>query len=239
MQAIILAAGRGSRAGQVTQERPKSFLELGGRKIIEHQIHALRQQGVEKIVVVVGYQAPLFYQELGQYNLQFVMNPFYAQCNVLGSLWFAREKMTEDFLFLHADTFFEPSIVGDLIRAPQEMVFAVEKKNTVEEEMKVKIRNGVIYEINKTMSCAEAYGEFIGVAKVAGASVTKVRAAVENRIERLGDLNSYFEAAVQDLIDVSTPVHHIDINPRFSVEIDFPEDYARAQSWLNIHETTL
>ena len=44
---------------------------------------------------------------------------------------------------MHADTYFAPEIFGDLIQARGDIVFAVEKKETIPEEMKVKIENGL------------------------------------------------------------------------------------------------
>ena len=59
MKAIILAAGRGSRMGGATAERPKCLVELSGRPLLDWQIHALRQGGIEDIAIVRGFQKRL------------------------------------------------------------------------------------------------------------------------------------------------------------------------------------
>ena len=46
MQALILAAGRGTRMGEKTSELPKCLLEVGGRALIEHQLETLAECGV-------------------------------------------------------------------------------------------------------------------------------------------------------------------------------------------------
>ena len=57
MQAIILAAGQGTRLKKYTENLPKGMLEFGGKTIIERQIELYRRCGVEKIIVVTGFAA--------------------------------------------------------------------------------------------------------------------------------------------------------------------------------------
>ena len=52
MNALILAAGRGTRIAEVTDGLPKSFLELGGKKIIEHQIDCVERADTDEVVVL-------------------------------------------------------------------------------------------------------------------------------------------------------------------------------------------
>ena len=46
MKGIILAAGRGSRMGVLTDERPKCLTVLAGRTLLEWQIEAMRKAGI-------------------------------------------------------------------------------------------------------------------------------------------------------------------------------------------------
>jgi len=230
MIGLILAAGKGSRIANVTEGLPKSFLKIRGKKIIDHQLEAMRAAGIERCVVVVGYRSELFAEQFGSdHAITLIVNPFYSRCNVLGSVWCARNHLSEGFVFAHADTYFEPSILDDLVAHPGDMVFAIEKKPSLPEEMKVKVSNGVITVISKEMACETAYGEFTGIARFSATAGPTVKRAVEHRIERLQALDDYFEAVVQDLIDAGESAHIMDIGERISVEIDFPEDYERAR----------
>ncbi len=56
MRGIILAAGRGSRMGAATDHAPKCETVLGGRPLIEWQMHAMRSAGVGRIAVITGYR---------------------------------------------------------------------------------------------------------------------------------------------------------------------------------------
>ena len=54
-KAIILAAGPGSRLLPHTAHSPKCLTPINGQPILRYQIAALRECGVEDIVIVVGY----------------------------------------------------------------------------------------------------------------------------------------------------------------------------------------
>jgi NDP-sugar pyrophosphorylase family protein len=58
-KAMLLAAGRGTRMGELTQEMPKPMLPLNGRPMIEHIVRRLREAGLRDILIVVGYRRQL------------------------------------------------------------------------------------------------------------------------------------------------------------------------------------
>lgn len=51
----LLAGGRGTRLGAMTESAPKSLVEAGGEPFIAHQLRLLRSRGVEKVVVCLGH----------------------------------------------------------------------------------------------------------------------------------------------------------------------------------------
>lgn len=58
-KAIVLAAGRGTRMGALTEELPKPMLPIEGRPMLEHIVLRLREAGVDRILIVVGYRREL------------------------------------------------------------------------------------------------------------------------------------------------------------------------------------
>ena len=144
MVGLIMAAGIGSRISSMTNNMPKCFLELGGQKLIDHQINTLKNNGVHDIVIVTGYKSDLIADYYRGENFNIIKNPFYDVTNVLASAWFARDHLYNGFYFMHADTFFEPIIFSDLMDLNADIVLAVAKKNTIVEEMKVVVENKFI-----------------------------------------------------------------------------------------------
>jgi len=59
MKALILAAGRGSRLGRLTDKKPKCLVELQGKSLLERQILAMKRAGLREIGIVVGYRADM------------------------------------------------------------------------------------------------------------------------------------------------------------------------------------
>src|SRR5881628_403667 len=54
-QAVILAGGRGTRLRPLTDSRPKPMVEIHGKPFVEYQIEQLREQGFEKVLLLLGY----------------------------------------------------------------------------------------------------------------------------------------------------------------------------------------
>ena len=57
MNALILAAGLGTRLGTYTADRPKALVEVAGRTMLEHQLHRLHDAGFDRIVINVHHFA--------------------------------------------------------------------------------------------------------------------------------------------------------------------------------------
>src|SRR5213596_1987918 len=56
-QAVILAAGRGTRMRELTAEVPKPMIEVRGKPVLQHIIEGLRDAGIRELLVIVGYHA--------------------------------------------------------------------------------------------------------------------------------------------------------------------------------------
>lgn len=65
MRAMILAAGRGTRMGELTEVVPKPLLKVNGRYLIEYSLSSLAAIGVQDIVINVCYQKEMIKQTLG------------------------------------------------------------------------------------------------------------------------------------------------------------------------------
>ena len=167
MQAIIMAAGKGSRLGNITAGNPKAFAEIKGRKLIEYNLQILKKYGIHDIIIVTGYCCEAF-EELTKNmdGIHLIFNPFYEMVNVLGSFYMGMEALKDDFIYLHADTLCEPMIFEKLvyIGLDADAILPVDYGSCDEEAMKVKTRNGNIVQITKQMPTREAEGEFIGMA---------------------------------------------------------------------------
>ena len=229
MQAIIMAAGFGSRIEKITDNMPKSFLEINDEKLIERAIRLLKERDINDITVVTGYKYKLF-DVLIDKKIKLVHNPLYFCTNVLASFACGMGNLKDDFIFIHADTIFDETILDDLITSNvSDIILPVDYKSCVEEEMKVITIDGNVTVINKSVDLKIAEGEFIGIAKIGSCILDKLKSAVIVELKEKNNHQNYFEAAIQNLINQGNNIKTIATNGRPWVEIDFPEDFEVAK----------
>jgi NDP-sugar pyrophosphorylase family protein len=118
-RALVLAAGLGDRLRPLTTEAPKCLVEVGGQPILMRALRALRVQGVEEVVIVVGYKAHVIRRRIGSrfagMDIRYVDAPRYATTNNICSLWDAREYCDEDLLLVEGDVVFDADVVARLL----------------------------------------------------------------------------------------------------------------------------
>lgn len=239
MKALLLAAGKGSRISDVTEGKPKSMLPLADTTLAGHSLQRLWDAGIRDLVVVLGYERHVLEAHIRaewQGALEVVYNPHFKTTNVLYSFWLATPFLRgKDFIFLHADTVFEQSVLTALIDhdAGAQLVFAVDRHPCEEEEMKVQIEDGIVRLVTKQMPSDAADGEFLGVARVSAGLLPHLVTAANTLFEN-EEFQSFFELAVQKLIDGGQlDVTVADVTGAKWREIDFPEDYEAAQALFN------
>ena len=128
MKAIIVAAGRGRRLGQETEEIPKCMVEVAGRAILHRQLDALAAAGVDDVVIVRGYRGDKIAPPAGGPPLRFVENPDWAENNILTSLLYAEREMKDGFLFSYSDIVFAPEHARRLAEAPGPVALVIDRR---------------------------------------------------------------------------------------------------------------
>ena len=132
MQALILAAGTGSRLGKHTKENTKCMLEINGKTLIQHTIEKLSNAGITKLIMVVGYKKDNLIKHLGgrykNIEIEYVENPVYNSTNNIYSLYLAKEKLAEDdTILIESDLIFEENILTNLIKDKRKSLAVVDK----------------------------------------------------------------------------------------------------------------
>ena len=237
MDALIMAAGRGSRLGGETDIRPKGLVDIGGISPLEFQIDILADRSVSRATVVTGYRREMVEEAVrqraaGRMELTFVWNPFWPVTNVLGSAWMARESLADDVVYLHADTVFTPSILDDCLAAGGGAALPIDLRPCELEQMKATVVDGRVTHLSKELPDERTAGEFIGIGVFRSSSLAGLRAAMDDELEA-GGLTSYFEAAINRAVkDAGLEVVAVPTRGRPWTEIDFPEDLELARRIL-------
>lgn len=98
MNAIILAAGMGTRLRPLTNDIPKCLVPVMGEPMVERQIRMLKQQGITDITLITGYCHEKLDYLKDKHQVHLIHNPKFDQCNNIYSLYVALEKLENTYI---------------------------------------------------------------------------------------------------------------------------------------------
>ena len=97
--AVIMAAGMSSRFIPISLEKPKGLLTVKGEVLIERQIRQLKEAGIRKIVLVLGYRKEaFFYLEDKFEDIVIIVNPKYDIKNNTFTLYLAQQYIGHTYI---------------------------------------------------------------------------------------------------------------------------------------------
>ncbi|MFM1917943.1 MAG: hypothetical protein RJB01_1458 [Actinomycetota bacterium] len=228
LQAVILAAGMGTRLGRPW---PKPLTPLSdGRTIMAQQIENLQSvfDTDLRITTVVGFKLELILEAFP--DVSYVYNESYDQTNTNRSLLKAlRLSAPGGVLWMNGDVVFDPRVLVEcwpLIDADRSFI-CVNTSAVAEEEVKYTVDgSGNVAELSKTVQ--GALGEAVGINYVSG----RDKELLIHWLAQCDD-GDYFERGIELAIEnANLEVLPLDITEFFAVEVDFEEDLARANAHL-------
>lgn len=170
--AVILAAGMGSRLGNDLTDRPKGFLRLGDRPIIDESMRNLAQAGIRNILIVTGHLSG-YYESLRPapgVSLRTVHNPHYAKSGSMYSLYCARHELNAPFLLLESDLIYEFRALAELLAHPADDAVLVSGPTGAGDEVWVATRNGRLSGMSKQANSfgddEKIVGELVGISRI-------------------------------------------------------------------------
>jgi len=247
VKAIIIAAGMSSRLMELTDDKPKCMLDIGGKTILQRQIEVFNQCGIAKIIVVRGYKK----EAINYTGVKYIYNKNYRRNNILESLMYAASDMVGDFIVAYSDIIFQRSAVEKLLESEADISIIVDldwkfryKKrfqHPIEEAEKVNVSNKKVVKIGKAINPYEAYGEFIGLAKFSNTGAEILKTNYKRVVRQFDDTQfhtapsvekAYLTDMLQELIDKGYSVSNVDIKGQW-MELDTVEDINKArQEWV-------
>lgn len=172
MNAIILAASRGSKLGELTEHKPKAMLTVQGKTILEHQVQQLNTLGIKDITVVRGYQK----EAIQLPSLSYIDNDEYATTGILYSLVQALDEIKGMTVMTYGDIIFKSYILNELLNDEHDITLMVDAHIQLEDETRDLVSASQAYNrrnFNQVVTLekideklSDAHGEFIGMWKV-------------------------------------------------------------------------
>lgn len=122
MQAVILAAGKGTRMGALSQETPKPMLVVGGKNLLQHKIDALPDD-VDEVILVVHHLKEhikdFFGDSYGGKKITYVEQG--VQHGTAHALWQVKPHITGDFISMMGDDIYSPDAIQRALEHPWAM----------------------------------------------------------------------------------------------------------------------
>ncbi len=235
-QAVILAAGRGHRLGAAARGRPKCLLTVGGQTLVEHQLAALAEIGIEDICVVAGYGAEDVSAHVGG-RCTLVLNPRWEETNSLYSLWLAREWVRGGELFvLNSDVLAHPEVFRRVAATAGSSLAYDSSSGHEDEHMRVWVEGGELRAISKCLAAPRISGENVGLLRFERRAAPLVL-GMAGALATDGHDRSWAAAAVDRLLP-RLKIRCVDIADLPWVEIDYGSDLrtARQTVWPAIRD---
>jgi len=118
MKAVILAAGKGTRFGELTKTTPKALIKISGKPIIEYTLDSLPSR-IKEVYLVVGHLGKKIKEYVGD-NHKGVKIKYIELKNLTGTataVWRAKKYLgREKFLVLYGDDIYNKKELGELVK---------------------------------------------------------------------------------------------------------------------------
>lgn len=175
-RAVVLAASRGEGLDELTVDRPKCMIPIGGVAAIDKMLAHLRAEGVRDISIVRGYCA----EALSPEGASFFDNPRWAHTGPLGSLSIARPALKGEVVLLYGDVVFKRYVLHELMSSDAPITIVVDGSRRFRGGAGDRVRvsapapsrydEGEYYleQMSTELSSDEADGEWIGMARTRG-----------------------------------------------------------------------
>lgn len=234
MQGVILAAGVGSRLRPLTDNKPKCLVEVLNKPILQYQIEAYKKAGISEVIIVTGYSSEKIrtYLESHRFNnmsIQLIDNIDFRTTNNMYSFWLTRDYIKRECVLLNGDVVFDPMILKELRESSVSNLIASDIGVYKEENMKIKVSNGVIKEISKTIPKSDFFATTLDTYKISNIAKNRLFDIIRMKYIQKNDLNQWMEVALQDLFEFEK-FYPIDIKQKNWVEIDNIQDLEDAKS---------
>ncbi|MDR1467897.1 MAG: 2-aminoethylphosphonate--pyruvate transaminase [Spirochaetaceae bacterium] len=166
-QAVILAAGLGSRLKERTAAMPKGFIEVGGKAIVEWSVQKLLASGVEEIIIGTGHCGEQYDGLAKKYPaIKTVFNAAFASTGSMGTLAVCAPHITGDFLLLESDLIYDAAGLFVLCNESRKNVLLASGATHSGDEVYLEAPEGVLTALSKNRGeLASVDGELVGISR--------------------------------------------------------------------------
>jgi choline kinase len=201
MRAIVLAAGTGSRLGEITKARTKGMVPVKGKRLIDYLFDFFEIDFFDEIIVVGGF----YYEDLKEHisamnykNVRVIENKDFLKGNIFTLLTALREFKDDSFLITNVDHIY-PAVMFKKMKESMSGITAMcdFDRKLGPDDMKVKLADShaIVEKISKQLDVFDC--GYIGMTYVDRSEEKFYRESVEKAIESVGE-----KAVVENILQL-------------------------------------
>ena len=233
MRAILMAAGMGTRLRPLTENTPKSLIEVNGMSLLERQIINLREIGIEEIIVLTGYLHEKFDDIVKKYNLIKVVNDKYDVYNNIYTMYLVRDYLRDAFV-IDADNYITRNFLPKT--KPETSVYYSACKENITGEWILKYTDtGRIYDVDIANEGSKPSYIMSGASYWTEKDGKLIAEKVKKAVDEDKSFDIYWDnIAVENFDNMEVYIEKIECNDIF--EIDTISDLEYLRSKLHIEK---
>ena len=235
-----------------TADAPKCFAEVSGQRILDWTVQAFAENDIDEICFIGGYQIEKVQEQYPKFT--FRHNDNWQNNNILASLFYAEDLMDEPFICCYSDILFTPGAIEVALKNDQDIALVVDtdwlerytmrSEHPSDDAEKVTIEGDRVTSIHRDIAEADAYGEYIGVARFSSVGAASLREHYHRCQQQFSGKpwreavsfkKAYKILLLQEMIEHQVPMVHVD-TPGGYIEIDTQQDFDYAREhWTSKH----
>jgi L-glutamine-phosphate cytidylyltransferase len=207
--AIILAAGEGTRLRPYTDDNPKCLVKINERSLLDRQLEVLESFSFNTISIVTGYLA----EKIEREGIKKYLNDRFSETNMVYSLFCAENAMNDEIILSYGDIVYSREILKKLVESTHDISVVVDLDweeywrercdDPLDDAETLKIdQEGKIIEIGQTpKDISDIEGQYIGLMKFSLKGI-KILKNIYNSAKKTGFLDGkqYEKAYMTDLL---------------------------------------
>lgn len=233
--AVIMAAGLGTRFGQMTEKIPKGFVPFKGEPMVVHSIKTLIDCGINRIIIGTGYKKEA-YEALQETfpQIECVYSPRYAETNSMYTLYNTHEAIgDDDFILQESDLVFEKKAITSLLESDFENAMLITPVTKFQDQYYVEMdENNVLTNCSTDKTQINPSGELVGIHKLSNSFYKKMCSEYEKIVDEKPKLG--YEYQLLYMSQHVQPMNVLKVDGLQWYEIDDIDDLKFAEENIKI-----
>jgi choline kinase len=184
--AVVLAAGMGTRLRSLVDDRPKGLIDIAGQSLVDRSAALLRDAGIDRITIVAGYRAEMYRAFAENHgDVRILINDAFETTGSMASLAIALDAVRDaDVLILESDIAYEPRALRTVLSSAASATL-ISGPTGAGDEVWVSAPDGRLQAMSKIRTqLPSVAGEFVGITRLSAAAASAMRDAFGRFIAR-------------------------------------------------------